>query len=351
MTAARGRSNNFDALRIAAALMVVHGHGWVLSGSTGPGLWGVPFARVGLDVFFSISGYLVTRSWERTPDLGAFLAKRTRRILPGLAACVLVMAFVLGPLATTLAPSAYFAADATWRYLANIGLYNQLYLPGVFGGLREYGAVNGSLWSLLPEAACYLTVPAVAALAGSVRSRMVLLAALAGVAGGVGLFLFTGYAGPAYVAYGLDLKYGLVEAPFFLVGALLALAPVAPAALWRADLALLAFMLNFAVSSWIGAWSLPLQWVATPYLVLAAANMSMPVLRDAGRFGDLSFGLYLYAFPIQQVVLLAFPTLHYPVLACVGLTAVAAFCSWHLVEKRPLRRGAVPDAAVAQPAV
>jgi peptidoglycan/LPS O-acetylase OafA/YrhL len=78
------RANNFDALRVIAALMVIYGHGCVLSGGRGPGLWGEPFARAGLDIFFSISGYLVTGSWERTPRIGPFLAKRGRRIFPGL---------------------------------------------------------------------------------------------------------------------------------------------------------------------------------------------------------------------------------------------------------------------------
>ena len=66
---ADARRNNFDALRVTAALMVIHGHGWALADGVGSGLWGVPFARVGLDVFFSISGYLVMTSWERTPRL------------------------------------------------------------------------------------------------------------------------------------------------------------------------------------------------------------------------------------------------------------------------------------------
>ena len=335
-----GRRNNFDALRVFAAVMVIHGHGWVLSGGPGPGLWGVPFARVGLDVFFSISGYLVTGSWERTPQLGAFLAKRALRIFPGLIACVLVTMLVAGPLATHLPLERYFASAGTWRYLANIALLQELYLPGVFGTLRERGAVNGSLWSLLPEFLCYLTVPLFALLAwrGARRgARPWALAACAALCGSVGLYLFEGYQGPAFAAYHMDLKYALVEAPFFLVGGLLRLLDGRVHGLWRADLCLLFFTANYGISSWFDWWNLPLEWFTLPYMVICFGRMSMPVLRHAGRFGDLSYGLYLYAFPVQQLVLARMPGDPYPVLTCVAITVPVAFLSWHLVERPALR--------------
>jgi len=164
------RDNNFDFLRVFAALMVIYGHGWILSTNTGPGFWGVPFARIGLDIFFSISGYMVTGSWLRTADLRSFLAKRALRILPGLTACVLFTTFVLGARLTRLPLSEYLTSQSTFKYLANIVLHPVLYLPGVFEGMKLGGAVNGSLWSLFPEALCYLTVPMFAMLA--IRPRM-----------------------------------------------------------------------------------------------------------------------------------------------------------------------------------
>jgi peptidoglycan/LPS O-acetylase OafA/YrhL len=335
-----GRRNNFDALRAVAALMVIHGHGWVLAGDAGPGLWSVPFARVGLDIFFAISGYLVTGSWERTPRLGAFLAKRALRIFPGLAACVLATILVVGPLATHLPLERYFASGGTWRYLANIAFLQELYLPGVFEDLREMGAVNGSLWSLLPEFLCYLTVPLFALLAGSAPHgvRPWALAAGAALCGGLGLYLFEGYQGPALVAYHMDLKYALVEVPFFFVGGLLRLLDARVGErLWRADVSLLFFVANYGVSAWFDWWNVPLEWFTLPYMVICFGRMSMPVVRHAGRFGDLSYGLYLYAFPVQQLVLAFMPDDAYPVLTCVALTLPLAFLSWHLVERPALR--------------
>ena len=332
-----GRRNNFDALRIMAALMVIHGHGWDLTGGPASGLWGVPFARAGLDVFFSISGYLVTGSWERTPRFGAFLAKRAWRIFPGLATCVTATIVAVGFLATTQPAGAYFTCAATYGYLSNIALYQHLWLPGAFKGQRELGAVNGSLWSLLPEFLCYLTVPVFALLRG--KARLWALAVGAALSGGIGLYMFEAYGGPAVVVYHMDVKYALVEMPFFFMGGLFALAERRFAGLWRADLALLFFVANYSVSSWFDWWNIPLEWFTMPYMVIAFGRMGLPLLRRAGRFGDISYGLYLYAYPIQQLVLARMPGDPYPVLTCVALTIPAAFLSWHLIERPALRWG------------
>ncbi len=343
--------NNFDALRVMAALMVIHGHGWTLTGGPGSGLWGVPFARVGLDVFFSISGYLVTASWERTPRLAAFGAKRALRIVPGLIACVVLTAFALGPAATRLGLADYLSRAETWRYLGNIALRNELGLPGVFDGLREDGAVNGSLWSLLPEVACYVTVPLLAPFG---RARLWILPLLAFGLGGWGLVLFYGGVEHLPSVYHLDLRYGLVEVPFFLVGAWLRLAEARWAegrckvAVFREDACLLFFVANYLVSSWFDWWNLPVEWVTLPYMVLSFGRLSLPVLCRAARFGDLSFGLYLYAFPVQQAVLLWWPSAPLPILTCVGITAVLAFLSWHLVEAPALALGARLRASLDQ---
>jgi len=343
------RDNNFDFLRVFAALMVVYGHGWVLSTNTGPGFWGVPFARIGLDIFFSISGYMVTGSWMRTPDLRSFFAKRALRILPGLAACVLFTTFVLGARLTRLPLGEYLTSQGTFKYLANIVLHPTLYLPGVFEGMKLGGAVNGSLWSLFPEALCYLTVPVFAMLA--IRTRMWALGLGGVLAGGLGLWLFYGYAGDVLVVNATDVKYMLVQVPFFFIGGLFRLLEDRVPGLYRADVALLGYTLNWMVSSWYGWWNVPVEWATLPYMALCFGRMSMPVLRRTGRFGDFSYGLYLYAFPVQQVILGAMPHDEYPILTCMVLTLPFAVLSWHLVEAPALRwkPGGVPRLRAGAP--
>ena len=336
------RHNNFDALRLLAALMVVHGHGWDLTGAPASGLWNLPFHRVGLDIFFSISGYLVTGSWERGPAFTEFLLKRSLRIFPGLVACVVLTAFVLGPIATTETLPRYFA-DGGLLYLTNIALLLQLHLPGVFTHTPENAAVNGSLWSLAPEFCCYLTVPALALLRG--RARLAALAVLATVAGAISVAVFAGTLPMLPLVWHADPKYALAEVPFFAMGGFYCLlerhmaARAAPDAIWRPDLCLGFLVLNDCVSTWFGWWNLPVEWLTLPYMVICFGRMALPVVRRAGRFGDASYGTYLYAYPIQKLVLVLVPRDPYPVVTCAALSLLAGLASWHLVERPAQRRG------------
>src|SRR5579862_815986 len=113
---AMDRQNNFDALRLIAATSVIFSHAFLLGEGTqdpeplmrltgGQTILGV----VGVFVFFTISGFLVTQSFETTGSPLVFLAKRGLRIFPGLLLCLLVCAFVIGPLVTSLPVSDYLA--------------------------------------------------------------------------------------------------------------------------------------------------------------------------------------------------------------------------------------------------
>src|SRR5690606_21549998 len=114
---ARGR-DNFLLLRLGAALLVLLGHSYAL---LAPGLAEADPAHrwfdqiyshfIGVMAFFVISGYLITLSWQRNPRIGRYLAARALRILPALGACVILTAFVLGPLATSLSWTEYFTSS------------------------------------------------------------------------------------------------------------------------------------------------------------------------------------------------------------------------------------------------
>jgi len=335
MTIETHRDNNFDALRLFAAGMVIYGHGWILATPAGPGFWGVPFARIGLDIFFAISGYMVTGSWQRTPNLLLFLAKRALRIFPGLIACVLATAYILGPRLTNLPLRDYLHNGEVLKYLQNMWLFQRLYLPGVFDGMRLNGAVNGSLWSLFPEVLCYLTVPLLALL--PMRPRLWVLGIGGVAAGAIGMWLFYGYEGLPIIFYNTDVKYMLVQVPFFFLGGLYRLLGERVENFYRADFALLGYSLNWMIASWYSWWNLPIEWVTLPYMIICFGRMSMPMIRRAGRFGDFSYGMYLYAFPVQQIVVAAMPHNEYPIATCMVLTLPLAVLSWHLVESPALR--------------
>ena len=145
------RPNNFDLLRFVAATLVLIDHSFVLTGRHGlPG----PFVYETLGgfavaVFFIISGFLVAGSWQRTPDLGTYAAKRALRIVPAYAAVIALCALVLGPLVTELSLGRYFGHPQTWSYFWNLTFFRLHYsLPGVFSGNPFPHAVNGSIWTL-----------------------------------------------------------------------------------------------------------------------------------------------------------------------------------------------------------
>ena len=338
------RRTNFDALRIFAALIVLYGNGWVLTGGPGRGLWGAPFARIGIDLLFAISGYLAAGSWDRKPRLGAFLAKRVLRVFPGLIACVLATILVAGPLATHLPLRWYVLNKLTIKYLANIALYLQLWLPGVFQGQQWNGAVNPMLWTLFPGLLCIVAVPALARLRWPYSAWILLAAAV--LCAGASLFLPEGYEQrfPAHLGHVLGREV-LIEIPFFLAGALLLWLEKHGRNLWRADLAMLCFAANWIAATWINGWDVIVEWVTLPYMAVCFGRMSAPLLGQAGRLGNPSYGLYLYAFPIQQLIVARMPGDPHPILTCAAITLPVAFLSWHLVE-RPALRWAGPGGAL-----
>ena len=162
------RQNNFDLLRLLAALSVIFSHAFLLAENSqdrdplmiltgGQAILGL----AGVFVFFTISGYLVTQSFEHTRPPLLFLAKRGLRIFPGLIACLLVCALAIGPLVTELPLAEYLARRQTWLFVLHNAVLDVEYnrLPGVaFAATNIGGIVNGPLWSLPCEALLYLMV-------------------------------------------------------------------------------------------------------------------------------------------------------------------------------------------------
>jgi peptidoglycan/LPS O-acetylase OafA/YrhL len=330
------RRNNFDALRLLAATAVIFSHAFLLATDRqdseplmlltgGQTILGV----LGVFVFFVISGYLVTESWVRAPSLARFALKRALRIYPGLAACILVLTFGLGPLVGTLPLGDYLSSYGTYDFLgANLLLHiDHNSLPGVWFTGRELGhIVDGPLWSLPVEVAMYVMV---AALGASRLLRVPVLVALLGV---------------GLLAIALDVSNWrdwdftgsvLWLLGFFAMGMLLQQFPARRVLDGRiALLALAGLIASVPLHAFIQLFPL-----CGSYLVIyLALHPALPVI-PAARFGDLSYGLYIYGWPVEQTVLYLRPEASWWELFLIAYpaTAVVAFLSWHLVEKRALR--------------
>ena len=329
------QGNNFDALRLGAASMVVLGHSFILVGQPPHAMLGHSVSTLAVQIFFAISGYLIAGSWLRDPHPGRFAERRLRRILPALAAVVLATVLVLGPVLTPLPLADYATHAQTWRYLGNAVLYVSYVLPLVFAENQYPHAVNGSLWTLPVETTMYALTPLLMLLG---RWKLALLAALALAAG---LALYVLFAAPAEIVIaGTGFWSAAKLAPYFVVGAMIAryrLERWLDPRLGLAALALLELM-PLGVLTREGLLILML-----PYATIAVALRSWPVLRRAGRFGDASYGIYLWSFPVQQTVVHVLGTTGggwANVAVSLPVSVILGLVSWHLLEKHMLRRGA-----------
>jgi peptidoglycan/LPS O-acetylase OafA/YrhL len=163
----------------------------------------------------------------------------------------------------------------------------------------------------------------------------VLLVAVMAFCGFYGLFLFAHAPFRYGLIYSVDPKYLLVQVPFFMAGAVIKQLELWFPHMLSLDLAVIFCASNFLLPAMIGTHSVPFEWLTLAYVVIAFGNASTPLLRQATLFGDLSYGVYLYAFPIQQLVLQH--TQAFALLSCTVISFVVAFASWHLVEQPALR--------------
>jgi len=321
--------NNFDFLRLAAATLVLVSHQHALMGMAEPGLTGLySLGDLGVCVFFVISGFLVTQSWLRDPHVLRFLAKRLLRIWPGLFTVTCVAALVVGPIVSNLDVKSYFSSPELREYFSSLELTHINFgLPGVFPHNPFPTTVNGSLWTISLEVHWYLLL-AIAGLVGALRWRWVALCGVVAFA----VYYFGIYHAETNAVRIHSREYGL----FFLAGALLQLFRDG----WAGRRALLVVgSLAIGAVLFATGWHVLAVLVALPCLVIATGVTSTPILRRFGRFGDLSYGVYIYAFMVQQTLVWKFGasgSFALDLLATIVVTFIFAWLSWHLVEKRAL---------------
>lgn len=333
----RDSFSNFDVLRILAVGLVVVGNGLVLTGSSPPGIWGAPLPRIGLDLLFASAGYLAVGSLARAVSPARFILGLVRSVFPALAAFTLLTAVGIGPLATTLPLRDYLLASPTRRYLLNILLLPHPFLPRTFDGQQWSGAANPMLWTL---AACAFGCAVL--LLFRRRRQQTSLALLCAVS-----FAVAALAWPATpealprLLQRPEIADALPELPFFFIAAALGFADRRYGeALWRADLAMLCFAVTWIMASWVGYWTIVVEWLAIPYVAVAVGRMALPGLGALGRLGNPSYGAYLIAFPLQQVIVARWPGAAHPILLCLAGAAALGLLSWHLIERPALAQQA-----------
>lgn len=323
--------NNFTALRLLAAFMVLFTHMFAISGWPEPGILpGLGFGNFAVSMFFIISGFLVTASWQNDPSLKRFLQRRLLRLWPAMAVAFGLTMLVLAPIVREQSLHELFEVKQYTKAFANLIFYPNYRTFDAFSltGLR-YAAINGSLWTIPLEFLCYLLVMLMALLSRG-RLRIALFAAIAALL--TAFFLRGGDTAFHATKHPSTWFYLAHYGTFFFLGGLVhfhrhLLRPHWVAASVAAGVVLL--LLNQTVLAYL---------VALPLLTLWVGTQSWPVLNKADSLGDYSYGVYLYAWPTQQVVTLMLGTAAFlPLLTCSAiLTLALGIFSWHLIEKPAL---------------
>ena len=328
------RENNFNILRLAAALMVMLGHMGAVLGIGVPTLGAHGLHVVGVKFLFLIGGYLVTQSWERDPHPGRYALRRFFRFYPPFAVMVLLMALAAGPLLSNLGPVAYYQGD-WYAYLWNLRFFIVYTLPGVFAD-HVTPAVNGSIWTMPVEALAYVLL----ALIRSRKKGRISFGLACGTAGllaalDVGIFLTRET--EQLVFYGTDWFQGLHLLAFFAVGSLFTWPQMRR--LLNLQTGCLALGAMICAQCFSGAWNEAVALIAMPLFVFSFALTEKPRFAKVGRKYELSYGIYLYGFFFQQLVVSwrqasgASWGFYTCFLISLALTLAAAFLSSALVER------------------
>jgi peptidoglycan/LPS O-acetylase OafA/YrhL len=335
----RLRDNNFDALRLVFASMVVLYHIGILSQAASLAWSQGVSASFAVQAFFVVSGFLVTMSYENSSSIKSYISKRLRRIAPAYIAVIIGAALGLSAI-STLPLGEYFADGQTWRYLAfNLVLSNFSApdLPGVFQS-NFMSAVNGSLWTIKIEVAFYCVVPFVVWATRKAGAFKVL--AIIFIASTIWRVGFSA----AAIATGMDI-YGRLakqlpgQMCFFAGGAW---------AYYRtrrgksiSGLAAAAGVILYALSNgWFHDLSAPLAVTAIVYWAAVAG----PRLPSVAKHGDFSYGVYLYHFPLIQAFIALGLFQWSPLagwMATVTFVVLCAVISWKFVESPSLHRSVI----------
>ncbi|WUR15616.1 acyltransferase [[Empedobacter] haloabium] len=323
----RDRANHFTPLRLLLALLVLLAHAPELVDGDRrreplTRLFGtLSFGEFAVDCFFLLSGYLIVQSWLAAPHAATYLRKRVLRIYPGFVAASLVCGLVVGPLGAD--PSAYAAGFWPGGFVTGVALLQTPVVPPVFAG-QPHASVNGSMWTISLEFACYLTVLA-AGLAGMLRRRHLWLMASVALVAGALAWQLAGRALPDLARLAMCFFCG---GSFYLYRERVARWPAGPLTIALVGLALLAALgsrvLAEAALATLGGW-----------LLLRAAYAPAPALAALRRLPDVSYGVYLYGWPVQKLLLWYWPALSpWTLFALAAPLAIAlGAASWYLVEK------------------
>lgn len=339
------RNNNFGAIRIIAAFMVIAGHNAAITGAQSPFVFFQSAHAIGIKTLFAIGGYMIASSWLHDPQPVQYMIKRVCRIIPPLFVCIYFTVFIVGPVFTSLSLREYFLSRETYQYFWNVLLRVRYTLPGVFVNSPYSAVVNGSLWSLPAEFLNYLLVPLFLVLTRcKTKSKVSQIAYFVICVVVAGLqYYYSIYIHPnaSWIFYDTDWTQAFHVLPYYFAGSCFALPFFKSKLNLQAAVAVLLLFLttplfHYEKREFIFSFVLP-------YLVLSFGEAAPAFFAKWTQNREISYGMFLYGFVGQQVVYQCTMLFHWPTSAWfqVGVSTVLvmglAYLSYRFVEKPSAR--------------
>lgn len=325
------RNNNFDILRFLAALQVLIGH---CINCLGKENYDWFYDISGVSIFFIISGFLITKSWCDKPNIFSFLKKRILRIFPALIVVVLFTALILGPFVTTLPLKEYFTNSIFFDYFKNIFLYEIYHLlPGVFENNPINTSVNSSLWTLPLEFFMYCLIAffGITKILNKKYFHFVFIIFTITLFYILTHFFIIKY---TYIKFVNLLTLFFISSSFFIYRKKIILSlPI--------FIICLAIFLSGIIISYKKTEIFEyLRFISFPYIIIYIAYCKIPYINNFGKYGDFSYGIYLWAFPVSQTLLYfwldKFNVFTY-ILSVFIVTLFVAILSFKFIEKPALQ--------------
>ena len=329
-----GRENNLDVIRFCAAVLVILCHAFPISlGEGHVDILGrltedqIHFGNLAGCIFFFYGGFLICKSAERLQKAGPYFKARILRIIPCLAVVTFVLAFVAGPILTELSPGDYFTNPGTFRYLLNSVMVLVHNLPGVFQENIYNPTVNGPLWTLPVEFLCYIMCFLALKLhfVNEKNARWMILMFAAGYLGAVKVLAGSQVLSAALRPVGLFFA-GMV---YYIYREKIIIRP------WLAGVC--GVLLAAAAAVHLLE---PVIFFCFPYLMAWLGFGTRRKCSGFARRGEVSYGMYLCGWPIQQIICQAFGGQMNPYLNAALTVPLAVLCGFLLnrLVEQPLGR-------------
>lgn len=333
------RKNNFDILRFLCAVFVIISHSYALLGLKDSELLlkltnNIIWSDLGLCGFFSISGYLIYKSLTTSKNILSYLGKRALRIFPGLLVCLILVVCACSFVYS--GDGNYWTQKESYTFvLSNFLLYPiQWDISGVFDS-NPISIVNGSLWTLPYEFTMYIILILLLLLRNDLVKKVFVVITICALLLKNTIF--------AYNFNNTDIFYLNVTsfsrfAQYFAVGVFLQMISISS---WSKKIKNIITVISLLLSvGFIVLKITPLAMLCLSIMFILFGEMCWEKVYDfIHKIGDLSYGTYIYAFPISQILIVSFNSNISPTMLTILtilLVLPIAYLSWRFIEQPAL---------------